>query len=96
MTFLQEQSLILVQSLLGVISSNFRMVYISELNEKIIITIVLENLSVNDMEEIDDLKSEFEALQTCQIDFDIIVKISSIDLNWPDVSTIVVYRRKED
>ena len=96
MEFLQKQALILMQALLGVISPNFRMVSIYESNKKIIINIVLEEYLVDDMEEIDDFISEFEALQPFQTDFDIRVEASSAAINWPDGSTIVVYRRKEN
>ncbi|MEZ4525724.1 MAG: hypothetical protein R2941_07385 [Desulfobacterales bacterium] len=90
MSFLQQQALILMQACFGVISPN-RMVSISALESKILITIILENESAGDMEEIDDLSSEFEALQSCHIDFEISVEILRENLNWPDESTIVVF-----
>jgi len=71
------------------------MVSISELDKRILIKIVLEKESMGDMEEIDDLTSEFEALQACAVDFEIKVEVSNSELFWPDKSTIVVYRRKE-
>lgn len=96
MAFLQQQALMLMQALLGAISPNFRLVSISEIEKRIIIRIVLENESEDDREEIDDLTAEFEALQSCHVDFEINVEITKKDLEWPDEFTIVVFRRKEN
>jgi hypothetical protein len=96
MTFLQQQALILMQSLLGVISPNFRMVYIAEFEKRIMIKIILETESSIDREEIDDLVAEFEALQSCQIDFEIDVEVTSAELLWPNGLNIVVFRRREN
>jgi len=95
MTFLQQQALMLMQALLGVISPNFRIVSISDIEKSIIIRIVLEKDSIDDREEINDLTAEFEALQSHHVDFEINVEISEKELHWPDESTIVVFRRKE-
>ncbi|WNJ95648.1 hypothetical protein RND59_00560 [Vibrio ruber] len=93
--YLRKQSLILMQALLGVISANFRMVYISQNNGCVTVTIVLESENDDDLEEIEDLKSEFEALQESSIDYDFIVKVTDKELFWPDGNTIVVFRRRE-
>ncbi|MEH0018420.1 MAG: hypothetical protein V6Z89_02145 [Desulfobacter sp.] len=95
-SLLQQHAMILVQALLGVITPNFRMVSVSEISKKIVITIVLEEDSKSDRDEIDDLVSEFEVLQPKPINFDIEVEISTNELLWPNESTIVVYRRKEE
>ncbi len=92
---LQKQSLILMQSLLGVISNNFRMVFIENRHSNVIITIILEDENMDDFEEIEDLKSEFEALQETAIDYEFVIKITHDDLPWPDKNSIVVFRRKE-
>ena len=93
--FLQKQSLILMQSLLGVISNNFRMVSIETHHSSVIVTIVLEDENIDDLEEIEDLKSEFEALQETAIDYEFVLKATSKDLLWPDEDSIVVFRRRE-
>ncbi|MDW6092468.1 hypothetical protein SBX64_07915 [Vibrio rhizosphaerae] len=93
--YLRKQSLILMQALLGVISANFRMVYISKNNGCVTVTIVLESENDDDFEEIEDLKSEFEALQDSPIDYDFMVKVTDKELFWPDGNTIVVFRRRE-
>jgi hypothetical protein len=96
MTFLQKQALMLMQALLGLISPNFRMVSISEIEKRILIRIILENESTDDREEINDLTAEFEALQSCHVNFEINVEITRKELSWPDESTIVVFRRREN
>ena len=97
MTILQKQALILMQALLGVISSNFRIVWVALENEIVIINIVLEKDLESDVEEIEDFKGEFEALQISNINYEVRVIVSSLDIDWPDPSTsIVVYKRRED
>lgn len=92
---LQKQSLILMQSLLGVISNNFRMVFIEARHASVIVTIILEDENMDDFEEIEDLKSEFEALQETAIDYEFVIKTTRADLPWPDENSIVVFRRRE-
>ncbi|WP_155250750.1 hypothetical protein [Pseudoalteromonas luteoviolacea] len=92
---MQKQSLILMQALLGVISANFRMIYLQQDGESIIVTIMLESEDEDDLEEIEDLKSEFEALQESPIDYDFIIKITDADLSWPDDNIVVVFKRRE-
>lgn len=93
--FIQKQSLILMQALLGVISANFRMIYLQQDSGKVIVTIILESENENDFEEIEDLKSEFEALQESSIDYDFVVKVADTDLSWPDDNTVVIFKRRE-
>lgn len=93
--FLQKQILILNQALLGVISPNFRMVSISYSSGSAIVTVILEFENDDDMEEIEDLKSEFEALQEAAIDYKFVVKMTNKELSWPDNNTRVVFRRRE-
>ena len=93
--FIQKQALILVQALLGVISSNFRMISIIENNGKIIVTIIIEIENNEDLEEINDLQSEFEALQEAPVDYEFVIQINDKELDWPDDNTIVIFRRRE-
>lgn len=90
-------ALCLMQALVGVISSNFRFVAISQRNDKsLLVSIVLEKESDEDMEEIEDLKTEFEALFPRQVNYDFDVKISSDPIKWTDRSAIVVFARREE
>ncbi|TQF67863.1 hypothetical protein [Pseudoalteromonas luteoviolacea] len=93
--FIQKQALILMQALLGVISANFRMIYLHQDSGNIIVTIILESEDEDDFEEIEDLKSEFEALQESPIDYDFVVKVTDADISWPDDNSIVVFKRRE-
>ena len=95
-SYLQRQALSLMQALLGVITPNFRMVWLSaDRNGKVIIYIILEHMSDDDMEEIDDLESEYEALQEKPTDYYFDVIISNEFIKWPHHNSIVVYKRKE-
>lgn len=95
MTELQQYALCVVQSLLGVVSRNFRLVSVAVEAQRISIRIVLEQEDDDDLEEIEDLKTEFEALQSGPIDYDVIVEVSDQPLAWPDESSIVVFKRRE-
>jgi len=92
---LQSQALRLMQSLVGVITPNYRMVTLSIEEDYVNIVIVLNNVSESDSEEIEDLKSEFDALQTREIEFSIEIVISQDKLSVPDENAIVVYMRRE-
>ena len=81
MSNLQQQALILMQALLGVISPNFRFVWIV-VESSITVNIILEKNCSEDLEEIEDLKSEFEALQIENIDYEFEVSISEDDIDW--------------
>lgn len=96
-TELQRYALCLMQTLLGVVSNNFRSVSITRRGEKIIIQIFLSMHSSEDVEEIDDLKTEFEALLAGPVDLDIEVIVSQepIILEPPNESTMVVFKRRE-
>ena len=95
MTDLQYQALVLVQALLGVISPNFRMVWIS-VEEIITIYIVLEVECDEDVEEIEDLGAKFEALQEVSLDYEIKTLINDGNLLYPDVSrSLIVFKRRE-
>ena len=94
---LQRFALCLTQALLGVVSSNFRSVSITRQAQWIIVRIVLATHCREDVEEIDDLKTEFEALLPGPVDFDVEVVVSKepITLEPPSESTIVVFKRRE-
>jgi len=95
-TTLQRQALYLMQALLGVITQNFRIIWLSiDDNQIVRITLILEKESAADEEEIEDLKSEFEALQARPIKYCFNVIISNKDLKWPNDNSVVVYHRKE-
>ncbi len=85
-----------MQSLLGVISSNFRMVWVTSVEDLVVVSFVLERESNEDYEEIEDLKTEFESLQVAQIKYEFKIQISNGEISWSDSSrSIVVYRRRE-
>lgn len=93
---LQKQGLRVMQALWGVVSPNFRMVSVS-IQKAVVVDIVLEKDVVEDREEIEDMKSEFEALQPRATDFEIRVTIQNEEeLLWPSEPSMVVYRRRED
>jgi hypothetical protein len=92
---LPNQCFIFVQVLLGVISPNFRMVYMSKSEEKFFINIILEEYSLEDLEEIEDLGAEYESHQQTEIEYEIKTMINSDNLSWPDNTNIVIYKRRE-
>lgn len=95
MTELQYQALALVQALIGVISPNFRMVWIG-IEDIVKINIVLEAESEEDFNEIDDLKCEFEALQEKSIEYEIKTSINKGELIYPDFTkSVIVFKRRE-
>lgn len=95
MTELQQYALCVVQSLLGVVSPNFRLVSVAVEARGISIRIVLEQEDDDDMEEIEDFRTEFEALLSGPIDYDVLVEVTDQPLAWPDENSIVVFRRRE-
>ena len=70
------QTLRLVQALLGAISQNFRMVALSNENQVWRLIFVLASESPEDRDEIDDVASEFKALQDAAINYKIEVIVS--------------------
>jgi hypothetical protein len=96
-TELQRYALCLIQSLLGVVSHNFRLVSITLQAERIVVRILLATHSDEDVEEIDDLKTEFEALLPGPLTFDVELAVSEepITLEPPNESTMVVFKRRE-
>ncbi|MCA8984169.1 MAG: hypothetical protein R3C12_02390 [Planctomycetaceae bacterium] len=96
-TELQRYALCLIQALLGVVSHNFRLVSITLQAERIVVRILLATHSEEDVEEIDDLKTEFEALLPGPVAFDVELAVSEepITLEPPNESTMVVFKRRE-
>jgi hypothetical protein len=95
MSELQQYALCVVQALLGVVSSNFRFVSIAVVSQQILIRIVLQRPSEEDMEEIEDFKTEFEALFPGPTDYEVLVDVSDQPLPWPEENSIVVFKRRE-
>ncbi|WP_259779865.1 hypothetical protein [Aestuariispira ectoiniformans] len=92
---MRTQALNLMQALGGVISPNFRMVSIADVQGKLLIEVVLEHEDDEDFDEIEDLKDEFEVFQEAEIDYDVRVRVTDDTLDWPKEPTVVVFRRRE-
>jgi len=89
------QVLMLVQSLLGAVSPNFRMVTLGHDGKQWRLRFFLEEDSPEDREEIEDAVSEFEALQQGGIHYDIEVLVTSEPIPWPSMPERVIFRRRE-
>lgn len=85
----------LVQALLGAVSPNFRMVTLSEDDGMWKFVFVLEHEDADDREEILDVVSEFDALQSGPVEREVVITADSGPLEWPDPPARVVYRRRE-
>lgn len=99
---LRYQALNLIQAMLGAISANFRMVSISLTEKGINLLFILEHESQQDREEIEDITSEFEALQSQGIEYEVETIISDEDIKLSKAfeatlgrSSMIVYRRRE-
>lgn len=93
---LENQALILIDSLIGVISPNFRMISISKKKNEFKIKIILEKEIEEDIDEINELASDFEIRQSRDIDFSFETIISNSDIFLSGDEGIVVYRRREN
>lgn len=95
---MNRQVLSLMQALLGAISPNFRMVMLEYNNEVWRLLFILEQDKPDDRAEIDDISTEFEALQEKGIEYEVIIDITDKDIPWPTHSFTkrVVYRRREN
>ncbi|MCG2583852.1 hypothetical protein [Massilia sp. TS11] len=89
------QTLRLAQALLGAVSPNFRMVAIANQDQTWRLIFVLAVDSAEDREEIDDVASEFEALQESSICYRVEILVTDEPITWPAPSIRVVYRRRE-
>lgn len=86
-----------MQALLGVVSSNFRLVEITCLDQRIVVKVVLAAQCDEDLEEIDDLVSEFEALldRNREVVVEVVFSEGPIVLGPPSPSRLTVFRRRE-
>ena len=96
-TELQTDALCVTQALLGVISQNFRMVSVTREEQRVVVRILLACENGEDIEEIDDLKTELEACFPGSVEIDVKVAVSEepLILDPPSESTIVVFKRRE-
>lgn len=89
------QHIALNQALLGVISSNIRMVWLDHQKAEWILHFVLKSEDATDREEVSDAATEFEALQdraiTCRVE--LVVKADALD--WPAPPARVIFRRRD-
>jgi hypothetical protein len=85
-----------IQALWGAVTPNFRMVAICPTKPSWHIRFVLETADSEDLEEIDDVTGELEALLPVDAnDYESDVEVTSGYLAWPDHPWLVIYRRKE-
>ncbi len=87
--------LMLLQALLGAVSPNFRMIALGNEEERWKLIFFLERESNEDRAEIEDVATEFEALQGTGIEYDVDVRITRDPIAWPAPPTRVVFRRRE-
>ena len=92
---LKLYALDLVQAMLGAISPNFRKVQISCIGDEILIMFYLESEILEDLEEIEDIISEFEALQSYPVKVAKRVEIGSQPIVWDNLNQWPVYLRRE-
>ena len=88
-------SMSLVQAMVGAISDNFRQVTLGYSGGQWQLGFVLATDSDEDREEIDDIVSEFEALQPSSVDYEVSVEVSSDELQFPEAPGRVLFRRRE-
>lgn len=89
-------TLYFVQSLLGSISSNFRMIFVDFKDGDPILKFTLEKRLQSDIEEIEEIIGEFEALFEKSVNYKVVVLIDAGELKWPPPPARVVFRRKEN
>ena len=92
---LKIYALNLVQALLGAISTIFRRVQISHIHDEILITFYLESELLEDIEEIEDIISEFEALQAYPVKVRKQVEIGNQAMAWDNLNQWPVFLRRE-
>lgn len=88
-------ALMLSQAMLGAISPNFRMVTLEKNTHGWQIQFHLEFEDSYDREEIQEIVEEFESLQVNSVKYEVGVVISTDTIQWPNLPTRVVYRRRE-
>ena len=94
----QRDALCVMQALLGVISSNFRMVSLSRKINTLTIQFVLEQKNEEDFAEIEDFKFELSVLldQDDTIEIQVIISDQPIIMAPPSESDITVFRRRNE
>lgn len=94
---MQQYALCLVQALIGVISPNFRLVAVSRQFSRIVVKIVLAEYNEEDIHEIEDMKTEFEAVlsQPVNFEFQVVVSTDVLFLDPPSDQSMVVFMRRE-
>ncbi len=86
----------LMQSLWGAISPNFRLVAVNLESQAWRVLFVLEHEDATDREEIEDASAQFGALLgTGAVEYRVEVVVSPTPLAWPDSPWVVVFRRRE-
>jgi hypothetical protein len=85
----------LVQALLGAVSANFRMVALSRNGDIWKLSFVLESEDAADREEINDIVSEFDALQDHFVEHEVEIVVSAQPIPWPEPPARVIFRRRE-
>jgi hypothetical protein len=88
-------ALMLSQAMLGAISSNFRMVTLTINEHSWQLRFYLEVEDPEDREEIQEIAEEFESLQATGVKYEVDIIIFADEIEWPDLPTRVVYRRRE-
>ncbi len=99
---LDEENMVtvmLMQALLGALSTNFRMVALSLDGPIWKLQFVLQSESTEDLEEIEDIAGEFSglllALNRKDLKFEVDTLVSNDRIEFPEPPARVVFRRKE-
>lgn len=85
----------MVQALCGSVSPNFRRVTLSNEAGVWKIHILLEQESEEDREEIEEIASAFDALQSTNTPRDFDVEVTNVPLPLPEAPTRVIFCRRE-
>lgn len=85
----------LVQALLGAVSENFRRVLLALDEDQWVLEFILERESAEDVEEIEDVATEFEALFDGPVNFRVEIQVNAEPIAWPKPPARVVFRRRE-
>jgi len=89
------QSVALLQAMAGAISPNFRRVTLGHNGIEWVLGFVLEAENAEDREEIEDIGTEWEALQSGPVPVRIETSATADELPLPALPTRVICRRRE-
>jgi hypothetical protein len=94
---IQSDALCVVQAMLGVISSNFRMVSLKRQRYKLIIQVILEHQDEEDAEEINESISELGGLlhKNDIIEMHVSVSDQKIIMQPQSETSMTIFRRRE-